>query len=119
MPTVKFVKEKQTIEVPEGSNLRREARANGVGLYSGIHKTVNCRGLGQCGSCVVKIVKGEENVAPPGLMEKIRMLIGPLLFFTRLGNENKVRLACKTIVQGDIEVETHAKPDFHGEKFWE
>ena len=46
MPSVKFVNEKKTIEVPEGANLRKEALKAGVELYPGIHSiSFNCHGL--------------------------------------------------------------------------
>ena len=50
MAIVKFVNEKKEIQVPEGSNLRREALRAGVGLYPGINKVLNCHGFGNCGS---------------------------------------------------------------------
>lgn len=107
MPTVKFVNEKKSIDVPEGANLRKEAMKNGIELYSGPHKYVNCMGLGQCASCRVHVVKGEDNVSRPGMMEKLRLILGPLTFFARLGNEKRLRLACQTKVLGDCEVKTH------------
>ena len=65
MPKVTFVKEKRTIEVPEGANLRSEALKNGIQVHPGIHKNwfANCHGLGQCASCCVQITKGDENVS--------------------------------------------------------
>jgi ferredoxin len=119
MPTVKFVNEKKSIEVPEGANLRREAMKNGIQLYSGLHKYLNCMGMGQCASCRVHVTKGQENVSRPSLMEKLRVLLGPLLFFARLGNEKRLRLACQTRVLGDCEVQTHPPLITPAEeKFW-
>jgi len=118
MPTVKFVNEKKTIEVPEGANLRKEAMKAGVEVYSGIHKYLNCHGFGQCGSCRMRIVKGKENVSRQGIFEKLRLLLGPLTFFARLGQEDEVRLACRTRVKGDIEVESRPALNWHGERFW-
>lgn len=118
MPSVKFVNEKKTVEVPEGSNLRVEARKAGVQLYSGPHKVLNCMGMGSCASCQVRIQKGTENVSPQGFREKLRLLLGPLTFFARLGREKELRLACQTRVMGDIEVETHPPMNWHGEKYW-
>ena len=119
MPTVTFVNEKKKIEVPAGANLRQEAMKNGIELYSGPHRYLNCRGFGQCASCRVHVVKGQENVSRPGLLEKLRLLLGPMTFFARLGNEDKLRLACKTRINGDCEVLTH--PDLIRpveEPFW-
>ncbi len=118
MPTVKFVNEKKSIEVPEGANLRKEAMKAGVELYSGPHKVFNCHGFGQCASCRVRIAKGKENVSRQGFFEKLRLLTGPITFFARLGQEEEVRLSCRTRVRGDIEVETHPPVNWHGERFW-
>jgi ferredoxin len=121
MPSVKFIAEKRTIEVPQGANLRKEALKAGIELYPGIHKyfPFNCHGLGSCGSCCVNIKKGQENVSPQGLRERLRIVIGMLTSAARRGHEKELRLACRTRVLGDIEVET--KPDImnlHGERFW-
>src|SRR5262245_26821237 len=102
MATIKFIQEKKEIQVPEGSNLRREAMRAGVQLYSGIHKVGNCRGFSLCGSCRVLITKGMENTSPMGVMEKARLGCS----FAFIGNENTMRLACQTDVNGDIEVQT-------------
>jgi ferredoxin len=122
MPQVKFINEKQTVEAQHGENLRQVALKNGIQLYSGPHTVVNCRGNGMCGSCNVAVRKGAENTNKSGFTrqrEKIRMLLGPLLFWKRLSyKEDELRLACCTSVNGDIEVETHPEGNWHGEKFW-
>ena len=53
-----------------------------------------------------------------GDFEKLRLLLGPVTFFARLGEEAKMRLACKTRVQGDIEVESQPTVNWHGDRFW-
>ena len=111
MAKITFVKEKKTIEVEPGTKLRTAAMHNGVEVYAGIHKVLNCHGLAQCGSCVMRITKGQENVTPPGLWERLRMLLW------RLGNEN-LRLSCQCRVNGDIEVESTPSLNWHGERFW-
>jgi ferredoxin len=122
MPTVTFVNEKKTIEVPAGANLRKEARKAGVQLYPFPHNIVNCMGLGLCTSCRVIIKKGVENCSRQGVFEKASMnasmLTPPFTFFARLGHEHDLRLACQTTVNGDIEVETKPSLNWHGEKFW-
>lgn len=119
MPVINFVKEKKKVEVPAGSNLRAEAMKAGVQVYSGVHTVLHCPGIGQCGSCKVLITKGaDRNVKKQSLYEKIRMFLGPLLFFARLGREEELRLSCQTTVTGDIDVETHPGVNWHGEKYW-
>ena len=127
MPIVNFVNEKKQIEVPVGSNLRKEAIKAGVKLYDGlngfgasINEIANCYGLGLCGSCRVKITKGMENASPMGMMEKIKFKydpIGPALF-AYIGNEDTMRLACCTEVNGDMTVETKPPLNLTGENFF-
>ena len=118
MPKVHFVREKKTIDVPEGANLRKEARRNGIDVYWGPHRIANCRGLGMCTSCKVLIRKGLENVSPQGTWEKFNLIVNPLGFFARIGHEDDLRLSCQTTVHGDIEVETQPEMNWHGERFW-
>ena len=119
MPQVKFVNEKVTVDVPEGANLRKEARKAGVQLYSGPHKYFNCRGFGVCGSCNVELAKGEDNVKKPGLWERLTlMLFHPALFLAKMDKKEHLRLACQTKVKGDCEVKTHPDVNLYGEKFW-
>ena len=53
MPKVVFVNEKKEIEVPQGANLRDEARKADVEVYTGLSRYLNCFGHGTCGSCHV------------------------------------------------------------------
>jgi ferredoxin len=121
MPKITFAKEKLTIEVPQGANLRDEALKAGVELYQGINRYVNCFGHGSCGTCRVAVTKGMENLSPKGMMEKLtlwRML-------SVIGHEKDARLACQCSVNGDCTVETRpampisAEPDAKGKFFWE
>jgi len=119
MPTVKFVNEKKSIEVPQGANLRKEALKAGIEIYPGIHRILNCRGFRQCASCCVMIKKGTENVSKQDAIEKLRLSLGIFTSNARRGHEDELRLACATQVLGDIEVQT--KPDImnlYGERFW-
>src|SRR5262249_27361634 len=53
MPKVVFVNEKTEIEVPQGANLRAEARKAGIDVYAGLSRYLNCLGNGLCGTCRV------------------------------------------------------------------
>jgi ferredoxin len=129
MPIIKFVKENVEIEVPEGANLRKEAMKAGVNLYSSgtgwfaalKMKVLNCHGLGQCGTCRVLITKGMENTNKRGILEKLKFhcpIPDPLPCMAFVGNEDKMRLACRTTVQGDVEVQTHPELNVFGENFF-
>lgn len=59
----------------------------------------SCGGSGVCAKCIVRIVKGKENLTPEGeydafLREKNK--IGP-----------EYRISCQTRVQGDIQIDTN------------
>jgi ferredoxin len=114
MPTITFTSEKKEIQVPAGANLRTEALRAGVQLYPGVHKVLNCHGLGQCGSCRVLIPKGMENASRKGFMESARLAVS----LAYIGNEQTMRLACQTRVNGDITVETKPALNLFGENFF-
>lgn len=114
MPTITFTSEKKEIQVPAGANLRAEALRAGVQLYPGVHKVLNCHGLGQCGSCRVLITKGMENASRKGFMESARLAVS----LAYIGNEQTMRLACQTRVNGDITVETQPPLNLFGENFF-
>jgi len=135
MPVIKFVNEKKEIEVPVGANLRAEAIKAGVnvncalsGVSEGIDEFVhsfskyaNCHGWGVCGTCRVNITSGMENTNKMTLAEKAKKYVpvpDPIQSLAFIGNEETMRLACKTIVQGDIEVETCPELDLFGENFF-
>lgn len=107
MPKIKFVREKREVECEAGENLRKVAIREGIELYPGIHKVLNCRGLAQCAECRVLIKKGMENTSKPSLMERARTAMG----FFNIGHEDEMRLSCQTKVNGDIDVET--QPEFN------
>jgi ferredoxin len=64
MTTVKFLNEDAEITVADGANLRFKALENKIDLYTFSGKLMNCGGYGQCGTCVVEIVEGQENLSP-------------------------------------------------------
>jgi ferredoxin len=128
MPIIKFLKEKVEIEVPVGANLRKAALSAGInphsvvnGFGAGLTRYLNCLGNGLCGTCRVNIVKGMENVSVMGVVEKIKFhnpIPDPLPALQFIGNEDKLRLSCQTLVNGDIEVETAPQLDLFGENFF-
>ncbi len=119
MPIIKFINEKTEIEVPEGANLRDEAIKAGVNLYPHIYQLLNCRGFGACGSCRVQVTKGMDNTQPMGFLERCRFRWVPdHVPLAYLGNEETMRLACKTVVTGDIEVVTQPPLNLFGENFF-
>jgi ferredoxin len=118
MPQVEFVKEKITIEVPQGANLRQEAIKAGVQVYKGIHQYLNCRGNGLCGSCKVLVKKGTENLSAKGLLERFTLATAPTTAMGIIGHEHEMRLSCQAAVKGDCIIETKPAFNWSGETFW-
>jgi ferredoxin len=115
MPKVVFVKEKKEIEVPDGANLRLEARKAGIDVYTGLDKLLNCRGNGLCGTCRVLVKKGMENLSPKGWLERFKLAT----MLSSIGHENDMRLSCQVKVNGDCSIETRPALNVSGENFWQ
>jgi len=96
MGNIQFVKEKQEVIAADGANLRLKAMENRVDLYTFSGKMMNCGGYGQCGTCIVEIVEGEENLSPRTDVENRKLKKKPPNY----------RLACQTLVNGPIGVKT-------------
>ena len=99
MAVIKFLEEGKEVIAADGANLRYKAMENGIDLYTLVGKMVNCGGYGQCGTCVVEIVEGMENLSPKTAVEERKLRKRP---------EN-CRLACQTIVNGPVTVRTKPK----------
>jgi ferredoxin len=114
MPTIRFVNEKKEIQVPVGANLRNEAYRAGVQVYSGMDKVLHCPGLGCCGTCRILVPKGMENLSAMGFRERLRLKMS----MAYIGNEQQMRLACQTLVNGDVDVVTQPEFNLFGENFF-
>jgi ferredoxin len=119
MPKVTFVKEKQDIEVPAGSNLRAEAIKAGIPVNYQVGCAtlgkLNCFGHGSCGSCHILVKKGMENLSHKRGFEKFRL--GTMM--KTIGCEDESRLACQVSVNGDCTIETNPEMNWSGENFWQ
>ena len=96
MPTIQFVDENKSVTVADGAILRRAALENDIDLYKFVAKMMNCGGAGQCGTCVVNIVEGVDNLSEKTTPELRKLKRKP----------DTYRLACQTKVMGDISVKT-------------
>ena len=132
MPIITFVNEQKQIEVPDGANLRKEAKRAGInlnlgvnGFGSSVNKYLHCRGNGLCGTCRVLITKGMENTNPLTRREWVKFktpiptpIPEPVSCLAYVGHEDTMRLACMTKVHGDIEVVSGPEVDLFGENFF-
>ncbi|MEQ9001615.1 MAG: 2Fe-2S iron-sulfur cluster-binding protein [Coleofasciculus sp. B1-GNL1-01] len=96
MANIKFVKEDQEVIAADGANLREKALQNKIDLYTLKGKLMNCGGYGQCGTCVVEVVEGMENLSPRTEVEQRKLKKKP----------ESYRLACQTLVNGPVSVKT-------------
>jgi ferredoxin len=96
MGNIRFVSENKEIIAADGANLRLKALENQIDLYTFTGKMMNCGGYGQCGTCIVEIVEGIDNL-PPRTEAEARIL---------KKKPDTYRLACQTIVNGPITVQT-------------
>lgn len=97
MANIKFVNENKEAIAMDGVNLRIKALENNIDIYKFVAKLTNCNGYGQCGTCVVEIVDGIENLSPRTEFEEKKLKNKP----------NNYRLACQTLVnQGNVSVRT-------------
>ena len=96
MANIKFVKENKEVIAADGANLRLKALENRIDLYTFSGKMMNCGGYGQCGTCIVDIVEGSENLSPRTDFEKRKLKKKP----------ESYRLACQALVNGPVSVKT-------------
>ncbi|WP_017316271.1 2Fe-2S iron-sulfur cluster-binding protein [Mastigocladopsis repens] len=96
MSTIKFVNENQEVVTAYGANLRLKALENRIPIYKMMAKLTNCGGYGQCGTCIVEIVEGMENLSSRTEVEKVMLKRKP----------ESYRLACQTCVYGPVSVKT-------------
>jgi ferredoxin len=94
MPTVEFLDAGKKVECGQYANLRKVALLNGVEVYKGVERLTNCRGNGLCGTCVMQIVEGLENLSPKNRRERLN--------FKLRGKPENYRLSCQCQVMGDV-----------------
>ena len=87
-------------DLPVGSGALEEARKAGIQIYQGLDRYLNCRGLGLCGTCLVLVKKGMENLSEKSLREKINFNVHPKTMLAIIGHEEEARLACQVFRNG-------------------
>lgn len=87
------------VEVRDGELLRSALLGNGVSCHNGRSQWINCRGLGTCGTCAVRV---EGAVEPRSTIEDARLALPPHDATAGL------RLACQCRVRGDVTVTKYA-----------
>ena len=85
-----------TIEVDGETNLRRALLDDKVDVYTLGGKLRNCGGAGQCGTCLINVEDGVFNTNGRTPREEFLLQNKP----------DTWRLACRTLVHGDVTVRT-------------
>ena len=98
MLDVHFEKQNRTIQVAPGTNLRKAAIANKIGIYAHVFKLLNCRGRGLCSSCRVEIVSGK--VGDRNEVEESNLK-------RTLKKNPNLRLACQIVIEDNLVVRSH------------
>jgi ferredoxin len=93
MPIILY--EGRAIHCEPGENLRDVLLREGLSPHNEGARWLNCRGLGSCGTCAIK-VKGA--LPPLTRMERWRLSFPPHV------PEHGLRLACQLRVLGDLEL---------------
>jgi ferredoxin len=96
---ITFVNEGKEVMAASGANIRVKAIENGIDLYTLMGKMMNCGGYGQCGTCVIAVTQGLENLSPRTDIETRRFKNKP----------DNYRLACQSTLQGPVSVVTKPK----------
>lgn len=103
MPVVSFLDSNKTFEINEGEVLYDSLSDRGEELPHGCLS-------GSCGACRVEIVKGQENLQMPGVIEKDTIKSLKEEFKHTRGedfsNNTEIRLACRAKVLGDVSFKT-------------
>jgi ferredoxin len=96
MPRLRIANTGQTVEVDLVTSILVTLQKNGVGIMT------SCGGKARCGKCIIRVVKGAENLSKKTPGETTR-----LASFGSGGDAsspNKMRLACQTYAKGDVEI---------------
>jgi ferredoxin len=102
MPTVRY--DGRSVECERGAVLRDVLLEAGADVHNGAASTLNCGGLGTCGTCAVAV---DGETSPRTRRESWR------LDFPPHDADADLRLACQTRVEGDLTVSKY--PGFWGQ----
>lgn len=98
MPTLRF--QGHTLTCPQGANLRQTLLNAGLSPHNGNARWFNCKGMGTCGTCALKITQG--TASPPTRRERWRLDFPPHT------PDAGLRLACQCRVLEDLDLEKYS-----------
>jgi len=91
MPNVKNITTDQTVQCDSGASFQDVAEENGLGIPFGCAS-------GMCGTCLVQIKSGKENLTPVTEVEEFTLESHPFA-------DDDSRLACQCQINGDVDFE--------------
>uniref|UniRef100_A0A7S4WAH3 2Fe-2S ferredoxin-type domain-containing protein n=1 Tax=Alexandrium monilatum TaxID=311494 RepID=A0A7S4WAH3_9DINO len=89
----------QRISCPPGGNLRKALLSSGFQVYQELRQVFNCNANQLCGTCVLNVLEGNDNLTVKSVNEKRAMAANPPGF----------RLCCNIDVYGDVVVQLKPK----------
>ena len=95
MATITILPSGTEIEVETGTTIL------GAAIQNELCWPHTCGGKAQCTTCAYIIVKGAENLSPISRLEQHQLVARK----GRFGTNPRMRLACQTIVNGDVTVQ--------------
>ncbi|WP_287129487.1 2Fe-2S iron-sulfur cluster-binding protein [Candidatus Cyanaurora vandensis] len=96
MAAIIYQREGIQVDALEGTNLREVSIGAKVELYKALNKFLCCNGNGDCGTCVVDVVAGEDNLSDRTPAEQRMLARKPKTY----------RLACQTLINGNATIQT-------------
>ena len=108
VPIIRFVREEKDVQCSKGANLREVALAAGIELYGLKGKIFNCGGGGQCITCFVSVLDGNDS-EPFSPMTEVEMK-------KLKQHPENWRLACQCLVQSSAKVLTRPQQPFNNSK---
>jgi len=84
----------QQIMVPAGANLNSALLQEGFEVTPALQRMISCQSRNLCGTCILEVIDGAENLTAKSLNEKNAMRMNP----------DSYRLCCNADVYGDVTV---------------
>ena len=97
MAIVKILPAGLEIEVEPGTTMLKAAVQNELCWPH------TCGGNAQCTTCAYLVIKGAENLSPASRLEQHQLVARK----GRAGYNPRMRLACQTVINGDVTVQKH------------
>jgi ubiquinone biosynthesis monooxygenase Coq7 len=106
---------------PQGTKLRSLLMGLALLPYNGLANAVNCRGLGTCGTCAVRLDPASSaaegvSVSPMGARERLRLSLPPHRKEDLVTEQGSMRLACQCRVLPNANLTLSKQRGFWGQR---